>query len=358
MSYLRLDHLVGGYQRGIPVLSDYCLDIEKGETVSLLGPSGCGKTTTLRMISGFLHPTSGDVLLDGNNITAMPPNKRNIGLVFQSSALFPHLSVFRNVAFGLQMRRVPREQIAERVARALAMTDLTGLEARLPSQLSGGQRQRVALSRAIVIEPSLLLLDEPLSNLDAKLRLQMRAELSRIQRTLGITMIYVTHDQVEALSLSDKIVVMNRGRIDQIGTPEEIYQRPATPSVARFVGFDNQLDGRVRSNDGRTLSVVVDGGTLEASPHHLPDNLTVGREVTLYFRPEDAMLVDGAGQNCIDAVVQFGTFQGKSVQYLIRAAGAEVAVVVPGLRKRKDGESVRLSIPADNIIIEPKEATP
>jgi len=355
VSYLKLDHLVGGYQRGVPVLNDYCLEVEKGELISLLGPSGCGKTTTLRMISGFLRPTSGKLILDGKDITAEQPNKRNIGLVFQSYALFPHLSVFRNVAFGLQMRHVARDEIAARVEKALAMTDLTGLESRLPSQLSGGQRQRVALSRAIVIEPSVLLLDEPLSNLDAKLRLQMRAELSRIQRALNITMIYVTHDQTEALSLSDRIVVMNRGNIDQIGVPEDIYQRPATPSVARFVGFDNQLEGRVRSINDQSVTVEIDGTPIVAKPHKLPGNLTAGSAVSLLFRPEDALLADREGENCLDASVLFGTFQGKSMQYLIKVADRDVAVVVAGPRRRADGDSVKLSLPAEGLIIEKKE---
>jgi len=355
VSYLKLDHLVGGYQTGVSVLKDYCLEVEKGELVSLLGPSGCGKTTTLRMISGFLRPTAGRVILEGKDITAAPPNKRNIGLVFQSYALFPHLSVFRNVAFGLQMRRVAKEEIAARVEKAIELTDLTGLESRLPSQLSGGQRQRVALSRAIVIEPSVLLLDEPLSNLDAKLRLQMRAELSRIQRALNVTMIYVTHDQIEALSLSDRIVVMNQGKIDQIGAPEDIYQRPATPQVARFVGFDNQLEGHVRSIDGRSVTVEIGDKAIVATPHNLPENVTAGAAVSLYFRPEDALLLDSGGENCLDALVLFGTFQGKSMQYLIKVADTELAVIVAGPRRRADGDSVHLSIPAEGLIIEKRE---
>jgi ABC-type Fe3+/spermidine/putrescine transport system ATPase subunit len=259
MSFLELNNIEIEYDKGAPILKDFDLAAEKGEFLSLLGPSGCGKTTTLRTIAGFIEPFKGRVRIGDKDYTRTPPHKRNIGLVFQSYALFPHLSVFENVAFGLRMRHAKRDMIKSQVAKALAMVDLAGLESRLPSQLSGGQRQRVALARAVVIEPDLLLLDEPLSNLDAKLRVGMRAELHRLQRQLGITAIYVTHDQIEALSLSDRIVVMNKGRIEQIGKPEEIYYRPATPFVARFMDSITNLAHalRVSATDGSRLKRAV-----------------------------------------------------------------------------------------------------
>ncbi|MCX7839447.1 MAG: ABC transporter ATP-binding protein, partial [Anaerolineae bacterium] len=284
MAFLELVNLQVGYEKGSWVLNDFHLAVEKGEFVSLLGPSGCGKTTTLRTIAGFIEPARGQVLINGRDYTKTPPHKRNIGLVFQSYALFPHLSVFENVAFGLRRRRVNNAEIKRRVTDALAMVDLVGLENRLPAQLSGGQRQRVALARAVVIQPDLLLLDEPLSNLDAKLRVGMRAELHRLQRQLGITTIYVTHDQVEAMSLSDRVMVMNKGKIEQEGTPEEIFYRPATPFVARFMGFDNQFTGRVHHRDEHQIEIATDTGRLVARPHFLPD-VRAGDAVVVLFRP-------------------------------------------------------------------------
>jgi ABC-type Fe3+/spermidine/putrescine transport system ATPase subunit len=354
MAFLELQNIEGGYRKDQPVLRDFNLSVERGGLVSILGPSGCGKTTTLRIIAGFLSPSAGRVLLDGRDVTSLPPNKRNIGLVFQSYALFPHLSVYDNTAFGLRMRRVPKDRIRERVMKALEMTDLLGLESRLPSQLSGGQRQRVALSRAIVIEPSLLLLDEPLSNLDAKLRLSMRAELSRIQKSLGITMIYVTHDQVEALSLSDQVVVMNSGRIDQIGPPEDIFLRPRTSFVARFLGFDNAFEGTVRNISEGRFEVDIGGRIILAHPHNAP-RVGPGRQVYVFFRSEDGELRETLGPNSMEGEIVFGTFQGKSVHYLLRAQGAEVTVTVPGRRQFADGERVFLHLAPEELIIEPKE---
>jgi putative spermidine/putrescine transport system ATP-binding protein len=259
VSFIELNDIDAGYVKGQPVLRDFHLKVEKGELLSLLGPSGCGKTTTLRTIAGFLKAEKGRVIINGKDYTTVPPHRRNIGLVFQTYALFPHLSVFDNIAYGLKRRRVSKPEIAAKVKSIVDLVALNGLEDRLPSQLSGGQRQRVALARSIVIEPDLLLLDEPLSNLDAKLRDEMRAELSRLQHQLGITMIYVTHDQIEALSLSSRIIIMNDGLIEQIGTPEDIYGAPATPFVARFMGFDNALQGTVKEIRGEKTLVDVNG---------------------------------------------------------------------------------------------------
>ncbi|MEY3937667.1 MAG: hypothetical protein RL659_508 [Pseudomonadota bacterium] len=247
MSHLQLVDVSLSYGKGAGLSVD-CLNlsVEKGELVSLLGPSGCGKTTTMRAIAGLLSPQSGRIFLQGQEITDQPAHQRDIGLVFQSYALFPHLTAFENVAFGLRLRKVAEPQLSDRVKEALASVGLSDLSHRLPANLSGGQQQRVALARAIVLRPRLLLLDEPLSNLDAKLRVEMRAELRRLQRQIGITMIYVTHDQDEALSLSDRIVIMRGGKIEQLGTPPDIYQHPATAFVASFMGYDNLFDDSVK----------------------------------------------------------------------------------------------------------------
>jgi len=230
---------------------DLNLDVPQGELIALLGPSGCGKTTTLRMIAGLATATSGRVVVAGRDMTAEPPFRRDMGVVFQSYALFPHMTVARNVAFGLEMRRVPKVEVARRVKEALAMVRLGGLEERRPKELSGGQQQRVALARALVIQPSILLFDEPLSNLDAKLRDEMRAEIRDIQQRLGITAIFVTHDQAEALAMCDKVAVMNAGRLEQLGTPLELYEHPVNPFVASFVGRINRVPGTASGTKAR-----------------------------------------------------------------------------------------------------------
>ncbi|RJF76160.1 ABC transporter ATP-binding protein [Deinococcus cavernae] len=240
MSYLELEGLHLAYGNA-PAVENLNLQAGEGELISLLGPSGCGKTTTMRAIAGLLAPRAGHIRLAGQDITHLPANRRDIGLVFQSYALFPHLTAFENVAFGLRLRRVPDASLRERVDEALRVVGLTEFAQRLPANMSGGQQQRVALARAFVIQPRLLLLDEPLSNLDAKLRVEMRSELRRLQRELGVTMLYVTHDQEEALALSDRIIVMRAGKIEQQGTPEDVYARPRTPFVADFMGWDNLL---------------------------------------------------------------------------------------------------------------------
>ena len=245
MSALQLQGLCVAYGRAAAV-HDLDLAVGSGELVSLLGPSGCGKTTTMRAIAGLLPARAGRIVLGGDDITQRPAHQRELGLVFQSYALFPHLSAAENVAFGLRLRKVPAAERQRRVAAALASVGLAGFEDRLPARLSGGQQQRVALARATVLRPRLLLLDEPLSNLDATLRVQMRAELRRIQRELGITMLYVTHDQDEALSLSDRIVVLRDGRVEQDGTPEQVFHHPATAFVAGFMGYDNRFDAAGR----------------------------------------------------------------------------------------------------------------
>lgn len=352
MAFVELTDITAGYVKDNPVLRGFHLEVEKGELLSLLGPSGCGKTTTLRTIAGFILAQKGTITVGGREVTNVPPNKRNIGLVFQNYALFPHLSVFENVAYGLKRRHVERGEIQRRVAEVLEMVSLTGFEKRLPAQLSGGQRQRVALARSIVIEPDLLLLDEPLSNLDAKLREEMRAELSRLQHQLNITMIYVTHDQIEALSLSSKIVVMNEGEIEQIGTPEEIYESPATPFVARFMGFDNRITGTVTGVEAGAVVVQVGESTFRCTRTG-GAMLTGGDEVLLFFRPGDAEFTAGAAENTLPVTVNYTNYHGSSTLYAARSGDETVAVVMAG--KPADLSTyTAIHIPSGAIIVERK----
>lgn len=272
----------------VVAVNDVHLEAEKGQLVTLLGPSGCGKTTLLRMIAGFEEPTRGDISFGGRNVTKLPPNARDAAMVFQSYAIFPHLNVYDNVAFGLKLKRLPAAAIRERVERVLELTGLGGYAQRPPNQLSGGQQQRVALARCIVTEPQLLLFDEPLSNLDAKLREQMRVEIRDLQQRLGITTVYVTHDQIEAMSMSDLVVVMNAGNVEQVGPPEQIYARPANRFVADFIGKANFVPARVLDAD----TVLIGSQPVQVLQHEQP----VEREVTVVLRPEVLQLdrVSGA----------------------------------------------------------------
>ncbi len=304
------------------------LDVEEGEFLTILGPSGCGKTTLLRILAGFERPDAGEVLLEGRAITALPPNKRPLAMVFQSFALFPHLTVFDNVAYGLRIAKVPKAELRERVEVALMIINLAGLEDRLPSQLSGGQQQRVALARSIVVRPRVLLLDEPLSNLDARLREQMRAELRRIQRQLGITSIYVTHDQADAMAMSDRIVVMNEGRIEQIGTPTEVYERPASLFVADFIGQANVLEAELTHVGDGTVTVVVLGQQLTIPAAVAPPP---GR-VTLVIRPEDVKIaplsLDPAevGDLCATGRVRSHEYLGSLIQCVVQLRDGTVLI--------------------------------
>ncbi len=263
MSVVYFDHVVkvfaAGTRREVRAVDDFSLAVERGELVTLLGPSGCGKTTTLRILAGFELPTSGDVYIEGQKMTHVPPQKRPTCMVFQSYGLFPHMTVFENVAYGLKVRRLPRREIKKRVSEVLSLVGLQGLEDRGVGQLSGGQQQRVALCRAIVIQPKVLLFDEPLSNLDAKLRKGTREQIRRIQKELGITSLYVTHDQAEAMSISDRIAVMNAGRLQQLGTAEEIYARPANRFVADFIGEANFLTAKVLTVESDRVRILLLG---------------------------------------------------------------------------------------------------
>ena len=297
---VRLEHISKIYQdpktgKDFYAVHDTSLNIEPGSFVTLLGPSGCGKTTTLRMIAGFESPDEGEIYLGEEPINELTPNKRDTAMVFQSYALLPHYNVFDNVAYGLKLRKVPKDEIKERVMKILDLVELTGMEGRMTNQLSGGQQQRVALARALVIEPSVLLFDEPLSNLDAKLRVSMRTEIRRIQQEVGITAIYVTHDQSEAMALSDQIIIMNKGVVAQVGTPQEIYYHPNSEFVADFIGEANFLRGTLKSLDGAQAVMNIEGTELRVAA---TDGLEAGKDYTLVLRPEAATLADEGGLPC------------------------------------------------------------
>ena len=313
---VRLDHISKIYQdpktgKEFYAVKDTSLTIEPGSFVTLLGPSGCGKTTTLRMIAGFESPDEGEIYLGDEAINALTPNKRDTAMVFQSYALLPHYNVFDNVAYGLKLRKVPKAEIRERVMNILDLVELTGMEGRMTNQLSGGQQQRVALARALVIEPSVLLFDEPLSNLDAKLRVSMRTEIRRIQQRVGITAIYVTHDQSEAMALSDQIIVMSKGVVAQMGTPQEIYYHPVNEFVADFIGEANFLKGRLTALEGGKATLDISGNPLAVEAR---GGMKVGEEYTVVLRPEAASLGDRGGMPCKVALSCFmGSYQNYHV---------------------------------------------
>jgi iron(III) transport system ATP-binding protein len=329
------------------------IEIEQGELVTLLGPSGCGKTTTLRLIAGFEFPTQGTISLDGKVINDEPPHKRDMSMVFQSYAIFPHLSVYENMAYGLKVQRLPKDEVRQRVAEAMALVELTGLENRAPNQLSGGQQQRVALARALVMEPKVLLMDEPLSNLDAKLREQMRTEIRRIQKRLGITSVYVTHDQVEAMTLSDRIVVMNEGKIEQIGPPIEIYRQPKTRFVADFIGRANFVESTVRdAADGR-LTVDALGTTMTIGAP--PGTFKEGQLATLVVRPE--MVEIDHPEAHVEGTVRIANYLGNVVEYDVDVGGQLLALVQNDPRHttvHAEGETVGLRFLEDCLYILPE----
>jgi spermidine/putrescine ABC transporter ATP-binding subunit len=303
------------------------LDVRDGELFTLLGPSGCGKTTLLRLIAGFHRPDAGRILFGERDVTGLPPHARNIGMVFQNYALWPHMTVFQNIAYGLRLRRLGRAEVEARVQEGLRTVNLTGLGARYPGQLSGGQQQRVALARALVLSPDFLLLDEPLSNLDAKIRVQVRAEIRTLQQEVGITTVYVTHDQEEALSLSDRVAVMRDGRVLQLGPPRELYERPRTRFVADFVGTNNLVPGTVVETANGTVTVDTGLGRLRARPPGEGESPPVGRPAVLAIRPENMTIdVAGAGPtsgdgNRCSGRIQLAAYLGNTLRYDVEAAG-------------------------------------
>jgi putative spermidine/putrescine transport system ATP-binding protein len=320
---LRLDRLSRDFGT-VNALRDITLTIEQGEFIALLGPSGCGKSTTLNCIAGLLPATDGGIWLDDRRIDTLRPEQRGFGMVFQNYALFPHMTVRRNIGFGLMMRRVPRAEAARRVEEAIALVRLQGQEHKLPGQLSGGQQQRVAIARAIVVEPPLVLMDEPLSNLDAKLRLEMRAEIRRIHATLGATTIYVTHDQEEALSLADRIVVLRDGVIRQVGTPAELFARPLHRDVAEFMGFRNVISGILDRIEGESAVVRMGNVELRGRPQ---ETVEAGAPAVLAVRPDDLVAQNGGE---LMATVVSTEFRGHDFTGFARTAdGAELVFTAP-----------------------------
>jgi iron(III) transport system ATP-binding protein len=335
------------------------LEIRDGAFVTLLGPSGCGKTTTLRLIAGYLPPTSGRIQV-GNRIVSspervVPPEARGMGMVFQNYAVWPHKTVFENVVFGLRVRKVAADKAREQVAKALALVNLSGLEARLPSELSGGQQQRVALARSLVVEPEILLLDEPLSNLDAKLREKMRGELKQLQRRTGITFVYVTHDQAEALALSDQIAVMHGGQLQQFGSPQEVYDRPANRIVADFMGLVNLLPGRVESiMEGRARISTAGGLMLDIAA---PEGIAPGDAVEVAIRPENIRLSPAASNGLAAGMgtVREHVFLGNLNEYFVTlASGEELRAQTHPSERYAAGQPVRVTIDAGQCNLFPR----
>ncbi|MBC8035933.1 MAG: ABC transporter ATP-binding protein, partial [Rhizobiales bacterium] len=325
--------------------------VDRGEHLTLLGPSGCGKTTILRSLAGLVTPTSGEIHIAGRRVNDIPIHKRNIGLVFQNYALFPHKTIHDNVAFGLKYRNISRDEITRKVKRALDIVRLPGVEKKVPSELSGGQQQRIALARAIVIEPDVLLLDEPLSALDANLREEMRTEIKTIQREVGITTIFVTHDQEEALAMSDRIVVMNRGVVEQEGTPEDVYNAPASRFVASFLGQSNLLDGVVKSVKAGEASVALDGAA--AIRAFAPQSLKSGDKVTAIVRAQKILVgAPSKGANSIKGKVLTTAYLGGTASYVIEAGPLRLNAINPIAGKvYREGETVTVNFAPEDCVL-------
>ncbi|MCR8632667.1 ABC transporter ATP-binding protein [Paenibacillus radicis (ex Xue et al. 2023)] len=340
-------------QKDFFAVKNVTLNIEPGQLVTVLGPSGCGKTTTLRMLAGFEMPTSGQIMIGDQDVTHTPPNKRNVGMVFQSYALFPHLTVFENVAYGLQVKKVSKTELLQRVQQVLMIMNLLELKDRMPASLSGGQQQRVALARAVVTEPKVLLFDEPLSNLDAKLREYMRDELRKIQQRLGITSLYVTHDQAEAMAISDKVVIMNKGEIEQMGTPWEIYAKPTSRFVADFMGKANFLPATVRQVEPSKLVLDLMGEILEVEKDQTFP-VKNGNQVTCVIRPE-FWHIDAEGK--LKGKVTRATYLGNYVEYEVSLNKETIVVVDYQHYMRygfyREGDDVQLSLKKERISILP-----
>jgi spermidine/putrescine ABC transporter ATP-binding subunit len=339
----------------VTALDKVSLSVRRGELMTLLGPSGCGKTTLLNLVAGFLIPESGEIAIDGKRVTEVPTHRREIGIMFQNYALFPHMSVAANVGYGLKMRRIAKPEIARRVADALVLVKLQGLEDRKPRQLSGGQQQRVALARALVIRPRVLLLDEPFSALDRSLRASMQVEIKEIQRKLGVTTIFVTHDQGEALSLSDRIAVITQGRIRQLGTPNEVYRQPADRFVASFIGDINVLHGRIERLDGAAAAVAV-GSVRALVPIRTLKGAAPGAMVDLFVRPEDLRVAEESEPVAVRGTVAAQIYQGSHIDLYVDAAegaSGRVLVRVPGsegMSRWGAGTRIGIALAADKAI--------
>lgn len=351
MGYLTIKNLTKRYG-DFTAVHNIDIDLEKGEMVALLGGSGCGKTTILRMIAGFIQPNEGTVEIDGKIMNKIPSYKRNVGIFFQNYALFPHMSVFDNVAFSLKLKKMSKEDIKEKVDSILSLVKLVGLSERYPRELSGGQQQRVALARALVMEPNVLLLDEPLSNLDAKLRVEMQVEIKRIQHQLGITTIIVTHDQEEAVSLADRIIIMNAGSILQTGSPKYVFNHPATPFVADFMGFANFINGKISKNEGGRITLVAETGINVSSTDIQSHDLSAGEEAVFTIRPENVLVLDKECEGCLKGRVLNLTYKGNMTGIDVEGIFSECIHVCsydyegPGV-----GEDIFLSLPEHKVII-------
>ena len=346
---IKISHALKKYGENV-IIPDLSVDIKPGEFFTLLGPSGCGKTTLLRMIAGFNSIEGGDFYFGDRRINDLDPAKRNIGMVFQNYAIFPHLTVKKNVAFGLQNRKLPKDKIESQTEKFLNMMKIKEYQDRLPDRLSGGQQQRVALARALAIEPDVLLMDEPLSNLDAKLRVEMREVIKEIQNELGITTVYVTHDQEEAMAVSDRIAVMNAGVIQQIGTPKTLYQRPANLFVSTFIGRTNVLEKNlVRSGN----YLAVDFGGYQVPMANLSPDAKDGQTVQASVRPEEFVITD-SGDEGVEGKVEFSTFLGLNTHYLVRLNTGERVEIIQESRIDdilEKGSTVRMTVKAEKINI-------
>jgi iron(III) transport system ATP-binding protein len=340
-------------QRDITAVRDIDLDVHPGELMTLLGPSGCGKTTTLRMVAGFQEPTSGQIRIGDLDVTHLPANRRDIGFVFQNYALFPHLTIYENVAYGLRVRRMSERDISAAVGAVLELVGLSGFDARSPNELSGGQQQRVALARAIVIRPRVLLFDEPLSNLDAKLRVEMRGEIQNLQKTLGITTLYVTHDQEEAMAISDRIAVMQDGAIAQLGTAADLYRRPVSTFVAGFIGRANILRGTVTGCDGSYVTLDIDGQTVRFAS---ADRYAIGMRLCAVIRPE-AILLRPAGEG-LRATLERRVYLGDKIEYTVRLGRDLVHVVRSDPRESDEldpDQTIGIVLPDDAVRLLPDD---
>ncbi|MEM1638952.1 MAG: ABC transporter ATP-binding protein [Desulfurococcaceae archaeon] len=350
---------ISKYYGSVVAVDDVSLKIDKGEFFAILGPSGCGKTTTLRIIAGFEVPDKGKVYFDDDDVTFLKPYKRNTAMVFQNYALWPHMTVYENVAYGLKIKRkelgLSDEEIKKRVDWALELVKLKGFENRYPLQLSGGQQQRVALARALVVQPRVLLLDEPLSNLDAKLRIEMREELKRLQKSLGITTIYVTHDQLEAMSMSDRISVMNKGKVIQVGTPKELYYSPRSIFVADFLGRSSIYRGVVIEQNGYEVKVQLEDSDLILKGVAFDEKLP--RKVAVVIRPEVIEIGDNSnpGDVVIKGILEFAMFTGEKIEGRLRIDGLKLLVYLPGYMDVSVGSELTVTIPWRSVVVLPFE---
>ncbi|MCS7464182.1 ABC transporter ATP-binding protein [Paenibacillus doosanensis] len=346
------------------VVDNFDLQIEQGECISFLGPSGCGKTTTLNMIAGFLDPDQGELIIKGKRMNGVAANKRDLGMVFQTYSLFPHMTVANNVAYGLKLRKVPKAEIESRVRRVLELVKLPHVADRYPKQLSGGQRQRIAIARALVTEPSLLLLDEPLSNLDAKLREELRDELKRLHQETGVTTIFVTHDQEEALYLSDRIVVLDHGKVEQIGTPWDIYNEPASEFVHTFIGKSNRMQGKVTGIQGARLALSAGdaGGAFELEANPRGRSFAAGQRVSIYIRPEKLMLApdgesaSGSRYACAQGRIRQLSFLGAFVECEVAVGSESLTVRVQSAAQQgrlETGQAVTVCWNPDDVFVFP-----